>query len=42
MRVPTLAALALTCAVTSAVAKDISPDQLASRTIERRAVEAVI
>lgn len=37
-----LAAFALTSAATSAIAQDFSPDELASRAIERRAVEAVI
>jgi hypothetical protein len=37
-----LAAFALTCAATSAIARDFSPDELANRAIERRAVEAVI
>ena len=35
-------ALALTCAATSALGQDFSADELARRTIERRAVEAVI
>jgi hypothetical protein len=35
-------ALALTCAATSAFGQDFSADELARRTIERRAVEAVI
>jgi hypothetical protein len=37
-----LAALALMCAAASAQAQDFSADELASRTIERRAVEAAI
>ncbi len=42
MRVSILAALALTCLTTSALAQDLAPHELARRTIERRAVEAVI
>ena len=37
-----LAAFALTCGATSALAQNFSPDELAKRAIERRAVEAVI
>ena len=37
-----LGAFALTWAATSALAQDFSPDELANRAIERRAVEAVI
>ena len=37
-----LAAFALTWATTSALAQNFSPDELANRAIERRAVEAVI
>ncbi|MFX8731500.1 hypothetical protein ABTM48_19950, partial [Acinetobacter baumannii] len=37
-----LAALALLCAVVSAHAQNLSSDDLARRSIERRAVEAVI
>jgi hypothetical protein len=37
-----LGAFVLTWAATSALAQDFSPDELASRAIERRAVEAVI
>jgi hypothetical protein len=37
-----LAAFALTCGATSALAQNFSPDELAKRAIERRAVEVVI
>jgi hypothetical protein len=37
-----IAALALICAIASARAQDFSAEDLARRTIERRAIEAVI
>jgi hypothetical protein len=42
MKESMLSALALLCAIASAHAQNLSPDDLARRTVERRAVEAVI
>jgi hypothetical protein len=42
MKRPMLSALALICAMASAHAQNLSPDELARRTVERRAVEAAI
>jgi len=42
MKNATLSALVLICAAVSADAQNLSPDELTRRTIERRAVEAVI
>jgi hypothetical protein len=42
MKRSTLSALALMCTIASAHTQDFSPDDLARRTVERRAVEAVI
>jgi hypothetical protein len=42
MRRSSLAALVLACASTSSLADGVSPDELARRAVERRAVEAVI
>src|SRR5271168_2371360 len=39
---PILAVFALTCAATSTLGQGFSADELASRTVERRAVEAAI
>jgi hypothetical protein len=42
MKIPMLSALALICAVSSTHAQNLSPNDLARRTVERRAVEAAI
>jgi hypothetical protein len=42
MKTVAVAALALICVTTSVRAQKLSPEELADRTIERRAVEAII